>query len=344
MADAPFVETPPVILNTPGTLSQPPTTPAAPHAPSQGEMVGLGNIDPSKLSPELKSLYDNMYGDYQKKTTQIANERREWEQQRAKFTDMEKKFSDYEKRLQDYTQQEANWRQWAPLINGLNQPGRIEQALRLARGEPLTPQEQKPADTALQRLVSMADDEYVTGAQLNQYLQQIRDQAVQTAMDKAREGWQQYGQQAGQEILRQVFGVNQDYYKLFDQMFNLKMQHYYGLPPKDNALFDEQRIIDEANRLNLKDLNLVWQMLYGDQRAQQAAQMAQQSTQGDLEKLKREAYERGLQEGRLAQHNTNNPVLNANGAPLPNFNTQKPLGYASAEQAMKEALARLGVR
>ena len=33
---------------------------------------GLGNIDPKTLPPALKAVYDNLYRDYQKKTTSIA--------------------------------------------------------------------------------------------------------------------------------------------------------------------------------------------------------------------------------------------------------------------------------
>ena len=339
----------PVTLNTPGTLAQPPQQPPAqtPGLGQGGETVRLGGIDPSRLDPQLKSLYDSMYGDYQQKTTAIANERKEWESSRKEWETQKSKYSDLERKFAEYENQAKIWQQWLPLLNGLNQPGRLELANRIARGEDIFAQQQqqaKPAATPMERLAAIADDEYVTGAQLNQYLGQIRQQAIEEAMKQAKAGWEQYGQQAGQAILQNVFGVNQDYYALADQMFNLKLQQLYGLQPKENPLFDEKRIIDEANRLNLRDLQLVWNMLYGDARAKQAAEHAQQLSQQDIERIKKEAVEKAIQEERLRLHNANNPVLNGNGTPLPQFNRAPAIGYAQAEQRLREELAKLGVR
>lgn len=334
----------PVTLNVPGSMSggAPPAV-SQPTSAAQQQAMRFADIKPETLSEEQRHLYNAFVDERKAWETQS----KDWETQRSKWSEGEKRLQDLERKLQEYSTVEQSWRQWLPIIHGFNKPGVIEQVLALSRGEALTPKAEQPSQQTLaQRYVqNVADDDFVTAGTINQVLAQLRDQVKQEVLAQAEQGWTKYGQTAGQQLAQQFMGWNNDYYSMADQMFMLKLMHYFGLQPKEGALFDERRIISEAERLGTKDLNLVWNLLYGDERSKRALQDSQTTSQQEMEKIRQEAYQQGLQQGRMASLTNGNPLLNQDGkSTLPAWQPQKTSGYGSAEATLREKLNGLGIR
>lgn len=327
----------PVTLGLPnGNQSQQPQ-------PSQQQTPGQFN--PDSLPAEARTVYDN----FQRERSEWDTQRKTWESERTKYSDMEKKFQNLEKQLEQYAATARTWEPWLPIINGLNKPGVIEQAIALSRGETLRPPAEPTQQTAQQTLTrflqGVGDDDVVTGAMVNQALSQLRDELKASVLKDAEQGWTKYGEQAGDQIMRQLLNINNEYYGMADQLLNLKLQKLYDLKPKEGALYDEQKIINEARRLNNRDLMLAYTMLYGDEQTKQAIAASTQQSEAEYKKAIDDAYQRGIKEGQLNQHNQQNPLISPmSSATLPKFTVSKPGTYASAEAALAEKLNGIGVR
>ena len=334
--------TPPVQLNVPGgspAPQQPTFPPAQPQAP--------GPFNPEQLPADLRAQYDTWQRDRQ----EWDQKSKSWEGERENHKRMEQQFQALDKQLKDYAKVAETWQQWIPIINGINKPGVIEQAIALSRGEPLRPTQGEPTpqqgQALLQRfLQGVGDDDVVTGAMVNQALSQLQQQVKQETLRDAEARWTQYAQQVAQHMMQQLLSVNNEYYGMADQLLNLKLQKLYGLQPKEGALYDEQRIIQEAQRLNNRDLNLAYTLLYGDEHTRQAVQQTQQQLTEANKKELEEAYQRGRKEGQLQQHNQQNPLISPSNSTVsvPQFKATKNNGYAAPEAALREALTGLGLR
>jgi hypothetical protein len=65
----------------------------------------FSKIDPNSLPPELQSLYKEMQADYTRKATELAEQRKQGEQERQRYEEQLKTYGGMEQELQ-------HWRQW----------------------------------------------------------------------------------------------------------------------------------------------------------------------------------------------------------------------------------------
>ncbi len=317
---------------SPTILPQDPNTPA-------GE---LGNVDPNKLSPELQAIYRNMQGDYTRKSQQLAEERKTWESERARYKDVEDKFKTLEQQVGQYQKQLNGWQQWTPFLQRVSQPGMMERVEAALKGEEPKPQGQaKTAEQIAERLLEgVGDDDYINGAMLNRGMQQLKASIRQEVEGNYQKRLEEYAT----PVIQQLMSWVQNYQQLAEQLFGLRLQHEYGLNPQADRRFDADKVIQTAKQYNLTDLLAAYQLAYGRSDAERLINEERERAKVEREREIQEAVERAKREALLIQNNNTPGFLPADAVHLPTFKKDNPVGYKGAEAELAQRLRERGLR
>ena len=348
MAEAngtPSIGMPTILGGAAGSQTNPqPSIQPTQQADGQGDR-GFGGVDPAKLPADVKPLYDSMLADYTRKTQEIAKERGSWTEKENKYNTLEQQFKDLNTKVQHYTQQEQIWRQWAPFLQNVSRPGIMEKVQAVLEGREAPQSQGQPGartgeQTVNKLLSGIGADDFVTGASLSDAMTQIREALAPEIMGQTQRQMEQYANMAVKSIMDWV----QNYQTLADQAASLRLQHEFGLTPKEGRNFSLEKVVQTAKDYGITDLAAAYQLAYGREEAQRLAETVNARSAEERKQIEQEAYERGKREERLALHNSSQGFLPGEGAHLPEFKASKAIGYNDAERKLQERLAGIGLR
>lgn len=317
------------------------STNGTPPSGSPGQSTfNFGSLDPTKLPAEVQEAYKGMVADYTRKSQDLSAQQKEWESERKRYTEIENQFKTLKSQVDNYAKQEQVWKSWTPFLQRINQPGMIEKIQAVLDGQQAGAQQQPTTaqQTAQRLLQGIGDEDYITGTMLNQALGQLKEQ-WQAETDQR---WQQRMQDYGQKAMNDMALWVQQYQTLVDQALTQRLMHQYGLTPKGD--YDPQRVIDTAVKNNLPNLDLAYQLAYGQENAQRAVEAERARMAEELERAKQQAREEALREAAVQQQNAIPGMFPLEGRTMPSFTVKNAHTFPAAEEAARAALREKGFR
>lgn len=302
------------------------------------------NGDPSKLPAEVQPIYKNLQADYTKKSQEIADQRKQWEAREREYQTLQEQTKGFQTKQQEYEAWQRQWQPWVDAITNLHKTRQndFNSLIDFITGRSPSPngtQQQAATQSTRTSTTDLGDDDVVSGAMLKSEMARLQDklkEIVESSTRPALEGG-----------FRDFWSQLEKYLTLYDQTNNLRLQHYYGLTPKDGAKFETTDFLKFAAEKGMNNLNDAYLLKYGLAEAQKALEAKTADVDERIKQAREEAYKAGKADA--LQEQTNRDVTAINVSTPPNFLSSKqdksrPTSFKDISNQLRSSLVEKGIR